>query len=1030
MQRKRTRKLKKTIKIAVFLLVILALSIIAISQSKNLKAAINNLTNKTSASGTAFKLDDFVFYDPVNNKSCSQNNYWSPYRTDTTCYRFVVIDPSDTASKSTIKVMLDHDVAYDTYNNYQSALASATNSWTFSGTIRIMTANELMTLFNIDISEGPTLTGSGDSVSSTSVAPAHKKMGVYMTNTSYYVNGSKSYYIEGISSSAGWWTSTEYSSNTDWIYTLTENGNCKLYRRTNKKGIRPVIEVEKSKVNKGDYNQNITLQTTPFNYTSAGHLNHADPPVTKQFNSMQGFAIANNKVVFHSNESEDSGYGILYWDSFSSPSYSNTTPQTNLYYDGDHGNSITYNSSTNKFVAIGKELESGNSSVNIFNANTMAREQSNVDFGRSIGGIAYNKFSNTYAVSSGARMYLLDSSNKTDYSMESVSFSTDQGVEYHNGFLYKPQHNLDCPNSHQLWCLYNAYTPQIYVYNAKINHDGTPNKDFGHLSKIYTVNNIYESGTKLDLEIEEVSFYGEYMYVAFSPKKAQKSEFKPFKIYKIAKDEVELGITLAEPEFEKNGDQAKITITCKSKDEIQASGWTHETDDWTIITKNYAFDGKKYNVNVCDYYENCTNVEIDMEAIYQYLNSGGTGTGGGDPSTGGTEVNVTGVSVSPTSKTLYVGGTQQLTATVSPSDASNKAVTWKSGNTSVATVSDTGLVTAKATGTATITVTTVDGGKTATSTITVVANPPTTTPVTGVSVSPSSVSLEIGDTKYLTATVSPSDASNKAVTWKSGNSSVATVSDTGLVTAKATGTATITVTTVDGGKTATSTITVVEKSPTTIPVTGVSVSPKSIELDIGEEATITATVSPSNATNKKVSWSSSNQNIVTVDANGKVTGVKAGTATITVVTENGGKQDTTSIVVSDPAHYIVPPIEKITINEKNITLKTEERIKLSYTIEPETAITNKVYWKSSDESIAIVTEEGEVLGVSKGTVTITAYNETGEVKAETTISVTNDGENPKTGASIPKIALGTLIILLTIITILISKYQKRIIHRI
>ena len=129
-----------------------------------------------------------------------------------------------------------------------------------------------------------------------------------------------------------------------------------------------------------------------------------------------------------------------------------------------------------------------------------------------------------------------------------------------------------------------------------------------------------------------------------------------------------------------------------------------------------------------------------MEAIYQYLNSGGTGTGGGDPSTGGTEVNVTGVSVSPTSKTLYVGGTQQLTATVSPSDASNKAVTWKSGNTSVATVSDTGLVTAKATGTATITVTTVDGGKTATSTITVVANPPTTTPVTGVSVSPSSVS--------------------------------------------------------------------------------------------------------------------------------------------------------------------------------------------------------------------------------------------------------------------------------------------------
>lgn len=171
-------------------------------------------------------------------------------------------------------------------------------------------------------------------------------------------------------------------------------------------------------------------------------------------------------------------------------------------------------------------------------------------------------------------------------------------------------------------------------------------------------------------------------------------------------------------------------------------------------------------------------------------------------------INVQGVSVTPTTATLTaVGETVTLTPQITPSNASNKSVAYSSSNEGVATVSDTGVVTAVSNGTAVITVTTVDGNKTATCTVTVNI-PSTIVPVTGVSVSPTSKSLKVGETVQLVATVSPQNATNKSVTYVSSKPSVATVSETGLVTAKVAGTTTITVTTVDGNKTATSTITV------------------------------------------------------------------------------------------------------------------------------------------------------------------------------------------------------------------------------
>lgn len=171
----------------------------------------------------------------------------------------------------------------------------------------------------------------------------------------------------------------------------------------------------------------------------------------------------------------------------------------------------------------------------------------------------------------------------------------------------------------------------------------------------------------------------------------------------------------------------------------------------------------------------------------------------------GTPVAVTGVTITPTTATLGVGATQQLTSTVAPANATNKTVTYSSNNTGVATVNGAGLVTAIATGAATITVTTQDGAKTATSTITVNSS---NIAVTSVSLSPTSATLAVGGTQQLMPTVLPSNATNKAVSYVSNNTSIATVNASGLVTAIANGTATITVTTADGNKTSTAAITV------------------------------------------------------------------------------------------------------------------------------------------------------------------------------------------------------------------------------
>ena len=251
---------------------------------------------------------------------------------------------------------------------------------------------------------------------------------------------------------------------------------------------------------------------------------------------------------------------------------------------------------------------------------------------------------------------------------------------------------------------------------------------------------------------------------------------------------------------------------------------------------------------------------------------------------------VASVTLDSTSMTLEEGESQKLTATVSPSNAENKIILWTSSNSSVVSVKD-GLVSAIKSGKATITAKSDDGGKTATCEVTVKAK---VYPVESVSLDKASYEMTEGDTFTLTATVKPDNATNKNITWSSSNTSVATVSN-GKVTALKAGTATITVKTEDGSKTATCEVNVKAK---VYPVESVSLDKTSYEMTEGDEFTLTATVKPDNATNKNITWSSSNNSVASV-SNGKVTALKAGAATITVKTEDGSKTATCEVTIKN-----------------------------------------------------------------------------------------------------------------------------------
>ena len=343
------------------------------------------------------------------------------------------------------------------------------------------------------------------------------------------------------------------------------------------------------------------------------------------------------------------------------------------------------------------------------------------------------------------------------------------------------------------------------------------------------------------------------------------------------------------------------------------------------------------------------------------------------------KVAVTGVSLDNTLLLISVGESRKLSATVKPSGATNKEVSWASSNESVATVDSNGNVKGLKEGSATITVTTKDGSKTATCKVTV-SKPVSTIAVTGVSLNKTSLSLTVGESQSLSATVSPSNASDKSVSWKSSDTSVATVDGSGNVKAVKAGTAKVTVTTKDGSKTATCNVTVKSSS---VAVTSISLNKKDLYLSEGESEKLIVTFNPSDATNKEVTWESDTPSKATVDNNGNVKAVKAGTATITVTTKDGSRIARCLVHVS----AAVINVTGVSVSPTSVTLAEGERKELTATVKPSNATKKSVTWTSSNTTVATVSTSGLVTAKSAGTATITVTTVDGSYTAKCTVTV-------------------------------------------
>lgn len=322
-------------------------------------------------------------------------------------------------------------------------------------------------------------------------------------------------------------------------------------------------------------------------------------------------------------------------------------------------------------------------------------------------------------------------------------------------------------------------------------------------------------------------------------------------------------------------------------------------------------------------------------------------------------VEPTSVSINNTKATIKIGDTITLTSTVNPKNASQN-VTWSSSNTNIATVSN-GIVTAKAVGSATITVKT-SNGKTATCNVTV-----TPIEVTSIALNKTSATLKVGENTSLSVTYTPSNATTKSVTWTSDNNSIATVSN-GVVTAKSVGSAVITAKT-SNGKTATCKVTV---NP--IDVTSISLNETEKTIEQGKTATIYATVSPSNATVKTIKWSSSNTSVATIDTNGKITAKSAGSTTITA-TSNNGKTATCKIIVPEVA------VTSISLSKTSASINIGDTVALTATINPENAANKSIIWAVDDKSIATVDNNGNVKAVGVGKTIVTAKTSNGKTAA-------------------------------------------------
>lgn len=295
----------------------------------------------------------------------------------------------------------------------------------------------------------------------------------------------------------------------------------------------------------------------------------------------------------------------------------------------------------------------------------------------------------------------------------------------------------------------------------------------------------------------------------------------------------------------------------------------------------------------------------------------------------------------------------QLVATVLPEKTTNKAVTWSSSNTDVATVDQQGNVTAVDEGIAVITVSSTDGSNLSASCEVVVKK----VAVREIIVDKNEVVIEKGRSVIVGANVLPENAYNKNLVWKSENESVAMVNLSGEFYAVGEGETTVTVTSMSNPEVAA----VVSVKVTPVLVTDIALNYSSYRMERGESFQLIATVSPETAGDKHTEWTTSDEKVVVVDQQGNVSAVGVGNAIITATTTDGSNKSASCEVTVDEIS-----VKNILLDTESVVLEIGESVKVEATAVPDDAGNKKLLWVSDDEKVASVSSFGEIVAIGEG----------------------------------------------------------------
>lgn len=322
----------------------------------------------------------------------------------------------------------------------------------------------------------------------------------------------------------------------------------------------------------------------------------------------------------------------------------------------------------------------------------------------------------------------------------------------------------------------------------------------------------------------------------------------------------------------------------------------------------------------------------------------------------------TGIELDANELKLLINEEANLHAEVYPDTLTDKSVTWESSDNEIVSVDNNGKIVAKSGGKAVITAVSVNGNLKDSCVVDVVV------PVTGIQQKDDHVVINIGEERQLEAAFEPDNATNQMVTWSSSDSEIVSVDESGLIRANNEGTAKIIATSDDGGFITECEVTVV------IPVEAVHLDEKEMQLTVGETARMRATVLPESATNKDISWTTSDESVVSVDEDGNVNALSAGTAVITAVSVDGDKSD--SCIVTVPVS-----VSGVEMESDSVTVDINSETILKATVYPENAANKNITWISSDENVASIDNNGVLTAKEVGIAEITVTTEDGSFTA-------------------------------------------------